>query len=73
MGGLDTLIKRLAKAAGLSDEDASAVLETAVDYIKAQRPDKAEDVDAALSNENTTQRAGDLIAKLAEKVKPDQT
>ena len=73
MGGFDALIKRLAQVAGLSDEDAEAVLETAVDYVKAQRPDKAEKIDAALSNEKTAQRAGDLIAKLAEKAKPDQT
>ena len=73
MGGFDALIKRLAQAAGLSDEDAEAVLETAVDYVKAQRPDKAEKIDAVLSNEKTAKRAGDLIAKLAEKAKPDQT
>ncbi len=73
MGNLTILIKRLAEAAGLSEEDAAAVLETAVDYVKAQRPDKAEQIDAALSNEKTAKRAGDLIAKLAEKAKPDQT
>lgn len=72
MGGFDALIKRLAQAAGLSDEDAEAVLETAVDYVKAQRPDKAEKIDAVLSNEKTAKRAGDLIAKLADKAKPDQ-
>ena len=71
MNGLDALIKRLAQVAGLSDEDAEAVLETAVDYIKAQRPDKAEKVDAALSNEKTVQRIGDLVGKLAEKAKPE--
>ena len=71
MGGLDALIKRLAKAAGLSDEDAQSVIETAVDFVKAKRPDKAEKVDAALSNEKTLQRAGDLIAKLADKAKPE--
>jgi len=73
MGNLDALIRRLAQIAGLSDEDAQAVLETAVDYIKAKRPDKADKVDAALSDEKTTQRIGDLVAKLTDKVKPDQT
>lgn len=73
MGGLDALIKRLAKITGLSEEDAQAVLETAVDYIKAKRPDQAEKVDAALSDEKTAKRAGDLIAKLVDKTKPDQT
>ncbi|HOT92867.1 MAG TPA: hypothetical protein PLJ78_17690 [Anaerolineae bacterium] len=71
MSTLDALIKRLAQVAGLSDEDAQAVLETAVDYIKARRPDQADKVDAALSNEKTTQRIGDLVVKLAEKVKPE--
>ncbi len=70
---LDVLIKRLAQAMGLSEEDAQAALETAVDYIKAQRPDKADKVDAALSNEKTVQRIGDLAVKLVDKVKPDQT
>jgi hypothetical protein len=71
MGGLDALIKRLAQVVGLSEEDAGAALETAVDYIKAQRPDKAEKVDAALSNEKTVQRIGDMVAKLADKAKPE--
>jgi nucleoid DNA-binding protein len=73
MGGLNALIKRLAEAAGLSDEDAQSVIETAVDFVKEKRPDKAEKIDEALSNEKTAQRAGDLIAKLVDKTKPDQT
>jgi len=73
MGGLDALIKRLAEVAGLPEDMAQDVIETAVDYVKAQRPDKAEKIDAALANEKTSQRAGDMIAKLAEKAKPDQT
>jgi len=71
MNNLDALIKRLAQVVGLSEEDAETALETAVDYIKAQRPDKAEKVDAALSNEKTVQRIGDMVAKLADKVKPE--
>lgn len=71
MGGLDALIKRLAKAAGLSDEDAQSVIETAVDFVKGKRPDKTEKIDDALANEKTAQRAGDLIAKLVDKAKPE--
>ncbi len=69
--GLDALIKRLAQVMGLPEEDAAAALETAVDYIKAQRPDKADKVDAALSSEKTVKRIGDLAVKLAEKAKPE--
>ena len=69
MGTLDALIKRLAQAAGLSDDLAEAVIETAVDVVKAQRPDKAAQVDAALADEAVVSRAGDLIAKVAEKAK----
>lgn len=72
MGNLTALIKRLAQVAGLSEEDAGAVLETAVGYIKAQRPDKADKVDAALSNEKTVKRIGDLAVRLADKVKPEE-
>ncbi len=72
MGSLDALIKRLAQAIGLPEEDAEAALNTAVDYIKAQRPDKADKVDAALSNEKTVKRIGDLAVKLADKVKPEE-
>ena len=71
MGNLDALIKRLAKATGLPEDLAEAVIETAVDVVKAQRPEKTEQIDAALENEKVTQRAGDLIAKVAEKVKPE--
>ena len=55
----------------MSDEDAQAVVETAVDFVKEKRPDKAEKIDAALSNEKTAQRAGDLIAKFVDKAKPE--
>lgn len=72
MNNLDALIKRLAQVAGLSEEDAEAALGTAVDYVKSMRPDKAEKVDAALSNEKTVKRIGDLVGKLANKVKPEE-
>lgn len=72
MGNVETLIKRLAQVAGVSEEDAQAALDTAVDYIKAQHPDETAKVDAALANEKTVQRIGDLVVKIAAKVKPDQ-
>ena len=72
MNNLDALIKRLAQITGLSEEDAGAVLDTAVGYIKAQRPDKADKVDAALANEKTVQRIGNLVGKLADKVMPEE-
>ena len=71
MSDLSALIKRLAKAAGLPDDLAEAVVETAVDAVKAQRPDKAAQIDAALENEKVTGRAADLIAKMADKAKPE--
>ncbi len=69
--GLDSLIKRLAKAAGLPDDLAESVVETALDVVKTQHPDKADKVDAALENERTVKRAGDMIEKMARKVKPE--
>lgn len=67
MSQLDDLIKRLAKAVGLPDDLAEAVVETAVDVVKAQRPDKADVIDAALEDEAVSARAADLIAKVAGK------
>ncbi len=71
--GVQALIKQLAKATGLSDDLAQAVVETAVNTIKAQRPDKAAQVDTVLSDEKTAHRVGDMIEKLANKVpKPEE-
>lgn len=70
--GLDALIKRLAKAAGLPDDLAESVVETALDVVKTQHPDKAEKVDAAMENKRTVERAGKMIEKLAGKVKPEK-
>lgn len=72
MGTLDALIKRLAQAAGLSDDLAAAVIETAADVVKAQHPDKAAQVDATLADDAVASRAGDLMAKVADKVKPEK-
>jgi hypothetical protein len=52
---------------------AQAVVETAVDTIKTQRPDKAKQVDAVLTDEKTARRVGDMVEKLAKKVpKPEE-
>lgn len=64
-GDFEALIKNLAKAAGLSEEMAGDIIGTAVDYVKAQRPDKAEEIDARLQDENIARKAGALIGKLA--------
>ncbi len=72
MGGdFDALIKSLAQAAGLSEEMASDILDTALEYVKEQRPDKAEQIDARLQDERIARRAGDLIGKLASKGRPE--
>jgi len=65
---VEQMIKRLAQATGLSETLAQTVLETAVEYIKTKRPDKAAQVDAMLQDDAKTKRAVALIAKLAQKV-----
>jgi len=65
---VEQMIKRLAQATGLTETLAQTVLETAVEYIKTKRPDKAAQVDAMLQDDAKTQRAVALIAKLAQKV-----
>lgn len=67
MADLDALIRRIAKATGLSDDLAQAVIETAVGYVKTQRPDKAEQIDTALEDDAMTRKVGDMIAKVAPK------
>ena len=68
MSNLDSLIRQIAKSAGLSDELAQAVFETAVEYVKAMRPEKADQVDAVLADEDAARQAGELIARLSKKV-----
>jgi HEPN domain-containing protein len=70
MADLTSLIKSLAEMTGLSEEMARDVLETATEYVKTQRPDKAAQVDAALEDERVARRATDLIGKLSRKVEP---
>ncbi len=68
VAGFESLIQSLAKATGLSEDMAQTVVETAVDYVKAQRPDKAGAVDQALADEATGQKMGQLVEKMARKV-----
>ncbi len=68
MADLTSLIKSLAEMTGLSDEMARDVLETATEYVKTQRPDKAEQVDAALEDDRIARRTTELIGKLSRKV-----
>lgn len=72
MSDLDALIQQLAKATGLSEDLAEAVVETASEYVKAQRPDQAEQVDAALADEAVARRAGDMLGTLGRKVRPEE-
>ncbi len=62
---LASLVKKLAQATGLSEAMAQDVLQTAVDYIKLKRPDKAARVDQLLQDEAVAQRAGQMITRLA--------
>ncbi len=71
MADLTSLIKSLAEMTGLSEEMARDVMETATEYVKTQRPDKAEQVDAALENERVARRTTELIGKLSRKVEPE--
>ena len=66
--GLAALIKQLTKATGLSDDLAQAVIETAAEYVKAQMPEKAEEVDQVLTDEKTAEKVGNLVEKVATKV-----
>lgn len=73
MADLTSLIKSLAEMTGLSEEMARDVMETATEYVKTQRPDKAEQVDAALEDERVSRQATELIGKLSRKVEPPET
>lgn len=71
MGDFKKLIQNLARATGLPDDLAEAVVETAVEYVKEKQPDKADAIDARLSDEKTADRAAQLIEKMARKAKPE--
>jgi hypothetical protein len=64
------LSERLARALGLSEEMARMVVETAAEYVKTQRPDRADRVDALLANDRAAARAARLIARWGRKLDP---
>jgi hypothetical protein len=64
------LRERLARKLGLSDDLAQTVVETAAEYIKAQRPDLAERVDALLADDRMSARAARMIARWARRLDP---
>jgi hypothetical protein len=64
------LRERLARKLGLSDELAQTVVETAAEYIKTQRPDLAERVDALLADDRMSARAARMIARWARRLDP---
>ncbi len=67
MADFKKLIENLARVTGLPDDLAEAVVETAVEYVKEKRPDKADEIDAQLSDEKTADRAAQLIGKMSKK------
>jgi hypothetical protein len=64
------LRERLARKLGLSDDLAQTVVETAAEYIKTQRPDLAERVDALLADDRMSARAARMIARWARRLDP---
>ncbi len=55
--------KQLGRAVGLDETLAEAVIETAVDYVKSQRPDLAPNVDRLLASKRGLSRVVRLIAR----------
>lgn len=62
--------ERLAKAVGLDVTLANAIIETAVDYVKEQRPDLAPDVDALLASRRGASRIVSWIARWGRRFDP---
>ncbi len=65
MTSFASLVKKLAQATGLSESMAQDVLQTAMDYVKLKRPDKAERVDAMLQDDAVMRQAEQMITKLS--------
>lgn len=64
------LSRKLARAAGLPQDLAEIVLETARDYVKAQHPELADDVDALLADRRGGNRLVRMIARLGRQADP---
>jgi len=71
---MDAFIKQIAKKAGLSEDLARSVLETAREYLQqTMAPEDFERVEQTLSNERQAKRAGRLFARFKRKAALDET
>jgi hypothetical protein len=67
---MSDLGKRLARAVGLDEALADAVMETAVEYVKVKRPDLAPNVDGLLASKRGVSRVVTLIARWGRRFDP---
>jgi hypothetical protein len=67
---MSDLGKRLARAAGLDESLADAVIETAVEHIKTKRPDLSPNVDALLASKRGAARLVTWIARWGRRFRP---
>jgi hypothetical protein len=67
---MSDLAKRLARAVQLDEAMAEAVLETAMDYVKARRPDLAPEVDGLLASKRGMSRVVTWIARWGRRFDP---
>ncbi len=67
---MDSFIKQIAKKAGLSEDLARSVLETAREYLQqTMAPEDFARVEETLSDERKAKRAGRLFARFERKAK----
>ncbi len=70
---MESFIEQLVKLAGLPDDLARDVLETARELLaQKMTPEQLQRVDALLADEKKAARAGKLAAKLARKIPTDR-
>jgi hypothetical protein len=62
--------RKLARAAGLPQDLAETVLETARDFVKDQHPELADDVDALFADRRGGNRLVRMIARLGRQADP---
>jgi hypothetical protein len=67
---MSDLGKQLGRALGLEAALADAVIETAVDYVKTQRPDLAPGVDRLLASKRGASRVVAWIARWGRRFDP---
>jgi hypothetical protein len=73
MDDKERLSRRLARGAGLPEDLAEIVLETARDYVKARHPELADDVDALFADRRGGNRLVRMIARLGRRADPRRT